>query len=103
MAPTTDRTTCVPFGGASPVTTSHAAQGSVFVNSRNTGNSENWPPSHTGDVWQKHAWILQEKELSLREAGVVPSAFVKEGAALCSAKGIAAATGMERSYETVAS
>ena len=32
MAPRTDRTTCIPPGVASPVTTSHAAKGSVFVN-----------------------------------------------------------------------
>ena len=32
MAPRTDRTTRIPSGVASPVTTKHAAKGSVFVN-----------------------------------------------------------------------
>ena len=35
MAPITDR---IPSGVASPVTTNHAATGSVFVNLRNDGN-----------------------------------------------------------------
>jgi len=38
MAPRTDRTTRIPSGVASPVTTNHAAKGSVFVNLRNVGN-----------------------------------------------------------------
>ena len=38
MAPSTDHTTRIPSGVASPVTTNHAAKGSVFVNLRNTGN-----------------------------------------------------------------
>ena len=38
MAPRTDRTTRIPSGVASPVTTNHAAKGSVFVNLRNGGN-----------------------------------------------------------------
>jgi len=38
MAPRTDRTTRIPSGVASPVTTNHAAKGSVFVNLRNDGN-----------------------------------------------------------------
>ena len=40
---------------------------------------------------------------TLGEARAVPSAFVGEGAALCYAKGISAATGMESSRETVGS
>ena len=38
MAPRTDRTTRIPSVVASPVTTNHAANGSVFVNLRNGGN-----------------------------------------------------------------
>jgi hypothetical protein len=38
LAPTIDRTTCNPSGVASPVTTNHAAQGSVLVNLRNADN-----------------------------------------------------------------
>ena len=38
MAPRTDRTTRIPSGVASPLTTNHAAKGSVFVNLRNPGN-----------------------------------------------------------------
>ena len=38
MAPRTDRTMRIPSGVASPVTTNHAAKGSVFVNLRNAGN-----------------------------------------------------------------
>ena len=38
MAPRTDRTTRIPSGVASPVTTHHAAKGSVFVSLRNGGN-----------------------------------------------------------------
>ena len=34
MAPRTDRTTRIPPGVVSPVTTNHAAKGSVFVNLR---------------------------------------------------------------------
>jgi hypothetical protein len=37
MAPITDRTTRTPSGVASPVTTKHAAEGSVFVDLRNAG------------------------------------------------------------------
>ena len=37
----------------------------------------------------------------LTEARAVPSAFAGEGAALCYAKGISAATGRESSSETV--
>jgi hypothetical protein len=40
MAPRTDRTTRIPSGVASSVTTKHAAKGSVFVNLRNAGNSK---------------------------------------------------------------
>jgi len=40
MAPRTERTTIIPSGVASPVTMDHAAKGSVFVNSRNAGNSK---------------------------------------------------------------
>jgi len=40
MAPKTDRTTRIPSGVAPPVTTNHAAKGSVSVNLRNTGNFE---------------------------------------------------------------
>ena len=43
MAPRTDRTTRIPFGVASSVTTNHAAKGSVFVNIRNAGNFNDWP------------------------------------------------------------
>jgi len=38
MAPRTDRTTLIPSAVASPVTTNHAAKGSVFVNLRSPGN-----------------------------------------------------------------
>ena len=38
MAPRTNRTTRIPSGVASPVATNHAADGSVFVNLRDTGN-----------------------------------------------------------------
>ena len=38
-----------------------------------------------------------------KEARAVPSAFVGEGAALCLAKGVSAATGRESSRETVGS
>ena len=38
MAPIIDRTTRIPSGVASPVTTNHAAKGSVSVNLRNGGN-----------------------------------------------------------------
>ena len=38
MAPRTDRTTRIPSGVASPVTTNNAAKESVFVNLRNAGN-----------------------------------------------------------------
>ena len=38
MAPRTDRTTRIPTGVASPVTTNHAARGSMLVNLRNGGN-----------------------------------------------------------------
>ena len=38
MAPRTDRTTRIPSGVTSPVTTNHAAKGSVFVNLRNASN-----------------------------------------------------------------
>ena len=38
MAPRTDRTTRIPSGVASPVTTNHAAKGCVFVDLRNGGN-----------------------------------------------------------------
>jgi len=38
MAPRTDHTTRIPSGVTSPVTTNHAAKGSVFVNLRNGGN-----------------------------------------------------------------
>ena len=41
MVPRTDRTTRIPSGVASPVTTNHAAKMSVFVNLRNTGNFKN--------------------------------------------------------------
>ena len=43
MAPRTDRTTRIPSGFASPVTTNHAAEESVFVDFRNTGNLNTWP------------------------------------------------------------
>jgi len=45
MAPRTDRTTRIPSGVASPVTTNHAAKGSVFVSLRNTGNLKHWRTS----------------------------------------------------------
>ena len=45
MAPRTDRTTRIPSGVASPVTTSHAAKGSVFVDLRNAGNLKIGPPT----------------------------------------------------------
>ena len=54
MAPRTDRTKRIPSGVASPVTTSHAAKGSVFVNLRNGGN-------------------LQEKMVTLLEKDEGPS------------------------------
>ena len=38
----TDRPTRIPSSVASPVTTHHAAKGSVFVNLRNGGNLKNW-------------------------------------------------------------
>ena len=38
MASRTDRTGRITSGGASPITTNHAAKGSVFVNLRNAGN-----------------------------------------------------------------
>ena len=41
LAPKTDRTTRIPSGVAFPVTTNHAAKGSVFINLRNTGNLKN--------------------------------------------------------------
>ena len=41
MAPRTDRTTRIPSGVVSPVTTNHAAKESVFVNLRNTGIFKN--------------------------------------------------------------
>ena len=41
MAPRTDRTTPIQSGVASPVTTNHAAKGSVFFNLRNAGNLKN--------------------------------------------------------------
>ena len=44
----TDRTTRIPFGVALPVTTNHAAKGSVFVKLRNAGNFEKWPPERAG-------------------------------------------------------
>ena len=43
MVPRTDHTTRNPSGVASPVTTNHAAKGSMFVNLRNAGNLNNWP------------------------------------------------------------
>ena len=43
MTPRTDRTTRIPSGVASPVTTNHAATGSMFVNLSNTGNFKKWP------------------------------------------------------------
>ena len=53
MAPRTDRTTRIPSGVASPVTTNHAAKGAVFVNSRNDGNLKNvnaWQLARVGEV-----------------------------------------------------
>jgi len=41
MAPRTDRTTRIPSAVASPVTTNHAAKGSVFVNLPSPGNLKN--------------------------------------------------------------
>ena len=41
MAPRTDRTTRIPSAVASPVTTNHAAKGSVFVNLTSPGNFKN--------------------------------------------------------------
>ena len=38
MAPRTDRTTRIPSGVASPITTNHAAKGYVFANLGNTSN-----------------------------------------------------------------
>ena len=43
MAPRTDRTTRIPSGVTSPVTTNHAAKGSVCVNIRNAGRSKIGP------------------------------------------------------------
>ena len=43
MAPRTDRTARIPSGVASPVATSHAAKGSVFVDLTNTGNLRKYP------------------------------------------------------------
>ena len=47
MAPRTDRTTRIPSGVASPVTTNHAAKGPVFVNLRNADHLKNWVPGGT--------------------------------------------------------
>ena len=44
MAPRNDRTTRIPSSVVSPVTTNHAAKGSVFVNSRNAGNLKTGSP-----------------------------------------------------------
>ena len=41
MAPKTDRTTRIPSGVASPVTTNYAAKGPVFINVGNAGNLKN--------------------------------------------------------------
>ena len=43
IAPRIDRTTRISSGVASPVTTNHAAKGSVFVNLINGGNFPNLP------------------------------------------------------------
>ena len=51
MATKNDRTTRIPSGVASPVTTEHAAKGSVFVNPRNTGDLEICPLTAFG-CWQ---------------------------------------------------
>ena len=48
MAPRTDRTTRIPPGVASPVSTNHAAKGSAFCHLRNTGNLKNWPAPDPG-------------------------------------------------------
>ena len=65
MAPRTDRTTCIPSGVESPVTTTHAAKGSVFVNVRNTRKQKNgraW--YHIGDVSLERS--LRQIHLALR-------------------------------------
>ena len=41
MAPRTDRTTRIPSGVASPISTSHEANGCMFVNLKNTSNLRN--------------------------------------------------------------
>ena len=58
MAPRTDRTTRVPPGVTSPVTTDHAAKGSVFVNSRTAGTFKNL---HA--VTEEDAPMLEEREI----------------------------------------
>ena len=52
MVPRTDRTARIPSGVTSPVTTNHAAKGSVFVNLRNAGNLKNMV---YGDLGEKVA------------------------------------------------
>ena len=47
MAPRTDRTMRILSGVASPVTTNHAAKGSMFVKLRNAGNLKNNPPQRS--------------------------------------------------------
>jgi len=64
MAPRTDRATRIPSGVASPVTTKHAAKGSVFVNLRNAGNLKNWRGVREGKGCLQHA------DTSVSERGV---------------------------------
>ena len=47
MAPRSDRTTRIPSGVASPVSTNYVTNGSVFVNLRNAVTKEMGPESHT--------------------------------------------------------
>ena len=49
MDPRTDRMTRIPSGVASPVTTNHAAKGSVFVNLSNVGNLKGFRDYHARD------------------------------------------------------
>jgi len=85
MAPRTDRTTRIPSGVASLVTTNHAAKGSVFVNVRNGGNlngrgggrtqppiGRQWPScavpavsSNMSCPWVDPPWSVHRKDQSV--------------------------------------
>ena len=65
MAPRTDRRTCIPSGVASPVTTNHAAKGSVFVNLRNIGNLKNWSTGQNEELRE------MQREARAREAALL--------------------------------